>query len=60
MSEQVLWIIFGVLVLGIFVGGNLGILMMCLLQVSKRADMLSEELLAVAVSSEDQMPKRAL
>jgi hypothetical protein len=47
VSEQFMWAAFAIFVLGIFVGGNLGIILMCLLQTAKRADAQVEELLSV-------------
>ena len=53
MSGQILWIGFAVLMLGIFIGSNLGVMLMCLLQVSKKADDLNEKLLSVPVEHDD-------
>ena len=49
MSEQIILAAFSIFVLGIFVGGNLGIILMCLLQLAKRADVQVEGLLLAPV-----------
>lgn len=51
MIEQIILAAFAVFVLGVFVGGNLGIMLMCLLQLSKRTGVRVEELLSVPVES---------
>ena len=56
MSGQMLWIIFAVLLLGIFVGSNLGVMLMCVLQMGKRSDIRTEELLTVYVKNDDIDP----
>lgn len=53
MSGQILWAVFAILVLGIFIGSNLGIMLMCLLQVAKRADNMTEKLLSIPVEHDD-------
>ena len=53
MSEKVILANFAIFVIGMFVGGNLGILLLCMLQVAKKADTLSEDLLSVLVESRD-------
>ena len=46
MSAQMLWVILGVFVLGLFVGGNLGIMLLCLMQMASRSDHVIESALA--------------
>ena len=53
MLGQSLWTIFGIMMLGIFIGSNLGIMLMALLHMSKRADLVIEDLAAVVVQLED-------
>ena len=43
MSVQTLWIILGVFVLGLFVGSNLGMMMLCLLQMCARSNLRNGE-----------------
>ncbi len=50
---QNLWVIFGILALGIFIGGNLGILLMVMLRMAKQADMLMEEMATEIISPDD-------
>lgn len=38
MTAQMLWIAFAVFVTGLFLGSNLGVLLMCVLHVSGRQD----------------------
>jgi hypothetical protein len=53
MSGHILWAVFAVLLLGIFIGSNLGIMLMCLLQVAKKADHISEKLTSIPVEHDD-------
>ena len=49
MSTQVFSIMVAVFVLGLFIGSNLGVVLVCLLQVSKKDQTVSQELHPVPV-----------
>jgi hypothetical protein len=49
MTTQLFWIIFGVFVLGLFVGSNLGVMLMCVLHAAGRDHALDEEVVPVTV-----------
>ncbi len=53
MLGQTSLIVLGVLVLGIFIGSNLGIMLMVFLHMAKKADVLMEELAAAALHSDE-------
>ena len=44
MTTQMLWIALGIFILGLFVGSNLGVLLMCVLQVAAAGRDPNEEL----------------
>ena len=49
MATQMLWIVFVVFVLGLFIGSNLGVMMMCLLYVAGQKRTQGAELASVSV-----------
>jgi hypothetical protein len=52
MTAHMFWIVLGVFVLGLFVGSNLGVMLMCLLRASEKSVAGSDELLPVMVDAE--------
>jgi hypothetical protein len=52
MTAQIFWLILGVFVLGLFVGSNLGILLICLLQASGEGASGQEDWLSVPAEAE--------
>lgn len=49
MSAQMLWVILGVFVLGLFIGTNLGVMLLCLLQMSASSNLRNGELTPLPV-----------
>ncbi|MBN1935762.1 MAG: hypothetical protein JW934_13925 [Anaerolineae bacterium] len=58
MWGQSAWIIFGILMLGIFIGSNLGIMLMAMLHMAKRADLAIEDLVLVIAQSDELEPSQ--
>ncbi len=52
MNAQTFASMLTIFVLGLFVGSNLGVMLMCLLQVSGRDSSLNSELVTVSVHAE--------
>jgi hypothetical protein len=53
VTTQMLWIMFVVFLAGLFIGSNLGVLLMCVLQVAGGDEVPSERLASLPVSAED-------
>jgi hypothetical protein len=51
MTSQMLWIIFAVFVLGLFVGTNLGIMALCILQVAGRDQSEHDTVIPISIQS---------
>ena len=53
MSAQMFTVLTVVFVLGLFVGTNLGVVLMCLMQLAGRHPRIDEELVPIEVRTED-------
>jgi hypothetical protein len=51
MTAQMLWIIFAVFVVGLFIGTNLGIMIMCILHMAARERPAHDTVIPIGVQS---------
>ncbi len=51
MTTQMLWIIFAVFVVGLFIGTNLGIMIMCILRMAAREYPVHDTVIPIGVQS---------
>jgi hypothetical protein len=58
MTTQMLWIAIVVFAAGLFLGSNLGVLLMCVLHMSGREQADSDDLVSNPVPVENQYPVR--
>ena len=52
LTSQMLWIIFAVFVLGLFLGSNLGVMLMCVLYMSGKKGAEGTELVTATVPTQ--------
>jgi len=55
MIAQLLWIAFAIFIVGLFFGCNIGIVIMCVLQMAGRESARSERVLSYPVEVEEQI-----
>ena len=52
MITQMFWIVLAIFVLGLFIGSNLGVMLMCVLAVGAKDTVTNEELVTVSANVE--------